>query len=55
MIKIMKKQFKRNLQARNKRQIVFKLKLMEFMLDHWLKDLKILMKIILKSNLAKEI
>ena len=50
----MKKQSKRNLQLKSKKQIVFKLKLMEFMLGHWLKDSKISMKITIKNILAKE-
>ena len=50
----MKKQSKKNLQLKSKKQIVFKLKLMEFMLGHWLKDSKISMKITIKNILAKE-
>ena len=50
----MKKQSKKNFQLKSKKQIVFKLKLMEFMLGHWLKDLKISMKITIKNILAKE-
>jgi hypothetical protein len=51
VIKTMKRQSKRTLHPKNKKQIVFKLKLTEFMWDHWLKDLK--MKI--TNMLAKEI